>query len=431
MTHVLGAKAVEAAQSADRKLLKALLVGTFVSLGAVGAQPTDRGFDHDFATAWQEVASTYAYFDVKATRWSDIPLLYRADLAKVRSRNDFIGLLERVLDELYDPHAQLTVNTAASPRLVPSGADLWAEWRDEQAVITDVRAASDAERAAIRPGSIVVAIDGVPIAEAVSRRLGRSYPHSVAAARDWALRAVLAGTHDTARRLLLRTMSGAADRHVELPAGDQFSTAAATPITVTKLASGVAWIAFNDSLGDQEGVAALDQALLALRDASGLVIDLRNTPSGGNSSVARGILGRFVEHEMPYQKHLLPAEENETGVRRSWLELVSPRGAFVFQRPVAVLVGHWTGSMGEGLAIGFDATGSGTVIGTPMAGLLGATYHVTLPQSGIGLNLPAERLYHVNGTPREAFRPVVLVDVAQAGPDDDPVLAAALRLLGQ
>jgi carboxyl-terminal processing protease len=178
-------------------------------------------------------------------------------------------------------------------------------------------------------------------------------------------------------------------------------------------------------------VSAFDQALLALRDAPGLLIDLRNTPSGGNTGVARGILGRFVDREMPYQKHVLPSEELETGVRRSWLELVSPRGTFVFRHPVAVLVGPWTGSMGEGLAIGFDGTGRGTVVGTPMAGLLGATVHVTLPSTGIGLNLPAERLYHVNGTPREAFRPQVLVDVTRAGPDEDPVLEAALRVLAQ
>jgi carboxyl-terminal processing protease len=176
-------------------------------------------------------------------------------------------------------------------------------------------------------------------------------------------------------------------------------------------------------------VAAFDQALLALRDAPGLLIDLRNTPSGGNTSVARGILGRFVEREMPYQKHALPSEERETGIRRSWLELVSPRGPFAFQHPVVVLVGHWTGSMGEGLAIGFDGTGRGTVVGTPMAGLMGATYHVTLPNTGIGLNVPAERLYHVNGTPREAFRPAVLVDILQGGPNEDVVLAAALRIL--
>ena len=87
--------------------------------------------------------------------------------------------------------------------------------------------------------------------------------------------------------------------------------------------------------------------------------------------------------------------------------------------------------MGEGLAIGFDGTGRGTVIGTPMAGLLGATYRLTLPKTGIGVNVPAERLYHVRGTPREEFRPAVPVDLTGAGSEADPILTAALRFLAK
>jgi hypothetical protein len=87
--------------------------------------------------------------------------------------------------------------------------------------------------------------------------------------------------------------------------------------------------------------------------------------------------------------------------------------------------------MGEGLAIGLDATSGSTVIGTSMAALLGATNHVRLPRTGIGVNVPTERLYHVNGTPREAFQPKVLVDVARAINEQDPFVAAALRRLGE
>jgi carboxyl-terminal processing protease len=147
--------------------------------------------------------------------------------------------------------------------------------------------------------------------------------------------------------------------------------------------------------------------------------------------VAKGILGRFVGREQPYQKHVLPSEERDTGIRRSWLELVTPRGDFIYQRPVVVLVGRWTGSMGEGLAMGFDATGTGTVVGTAMAGLFGATFRIVLPRSGIGLNLPAERLYHVNGTPREAFLPKVLVDITRRDLGEDPIVEVALRVLAQ
>ena len=404
-----------------------LTFGVMAPLSLI-AQTQDE-FRQDFSAAWRETTATYAYFDTKATSWADVPKLYENDLQRVQTREEFVVLLEHVLDELYDPHAQLTVNVATSPRLIPSGADLWAEWRDGQAVITDVRAESDAQRAGIQPNDVVLSIDSSPIADVVVARLGRSYSHSVAAARDWALRAVLAGRHNTRR--LLRIRQDNAIREVELAARDQFGGQNAGPIRHSEIAPGIGYVRFNDSLGDNSAIQAFDRVLGDLRNTRGLIVDLRNTPSGGNAAVAKGILGRFVSREQPYQKHVLPSEERDTGVRRSWLELVTPRGDFIYQRPVVVLVGRWTGSMGEGLAMGFDATGTGTVVGTAMAGLVGATFRITLPHTGIGLNLPAERLHHINGTPREAFLPKVLVDVTRRDPGGDPFVEAALRVLAE
>jgi carboxyl-terminal processing protease len=85
--------------------------------------------------------------------------------------------------------------------------------------------------------------------------------------------------------------------------------------------------------------------------------------------------------------------------------------------------------MGEGLAMGFEATKAGTVVGTAMAGLVGATTRIVLPRTGIGISLPYERLYHVNGTPREAYQPPVVVDVAQVAPGRDPFVETALKVL--
>ena len=60
--------------------------------------------------------------------------------------------------------------------------------------------------------------------------------------------------------------------------------------------------------------------------------------------------------------------------------------------------------MGEGLAIGFHAMGA-AVEGSRMAGLLGAVYDERLPNSGLVVKLPVERLFAVDGTPREEFEP--------------------------
>ena len=46
-----------------------------------------------------------------------------------------------------------------------------------------------------------------------------------------------------------------------------------------------------------------------------------------------------------------------------------------------------------------------------MAGLNGAVFDMQLPNTGISLNYAAEKLFHLNGTPREDFVPPVFVDL--------------------
>ena len=69
------------------------------------------------------------------------------------------------------------------------------------------------------------------------------------------------------------------------------------------------------------------------------------------------------------------------------------------------MVGHWTGSMGEGIAIGFDGMKRAKITGTKMAGLLGAIYTFRAKETNIGYQIPAESMYHINGTPREDYIP--------------------------
>ena len=163
-------------------------------------------------------------------------------------------------------------------------------------------------------------------------------------------------------------------------------------------------IRFNDSLGEDATVAAFDAAMATARPGQPVVLDLTDTASGGNTVIARAIMGWFVDTPTAYQIHNLPAEERETGVPRQWIEQVLPRPGKRHRGSVTVRVGRWTGSMGEGLAVGMEGLGA-DVVGDRMAGLLGAIYDHRLPNSGLVIKLPTERLYAVDGTPRETFRP--------------------------
>src|SRR5262245_42393518 len=106
-------------------------IGFAVLLLPFGAGPADglaaplplaqQHYDEDFDVLFNEIGTSYAYFDKKTTDRAKVKALYRPRLRDVTTREEFIALLEAVLEELYDPHTHLNTNTASSPRLVPSG----------------------------------------------------------------------------------------------------------------------------------------------------------------------------------------------------------------------------------------------------------------------------------------------------------------------
>ncbi len=416
------------------RLLKVFVVACWIAAGVVFPRAgtaqvatadsvSAAAYLEDFDAAWTFIRDTYAYFDQKQTDWDRVRTLYQPRAAEVRNKREFVGVLEDVIEELYDPHAHLGVNTASSPRLVPSGTDLWAEWRGGRAVITAVRTNSEAERVGLRPGMEVLSIGSLPVREAVRDRLPTTLSAPDSAANDWALRAALAGRRNAPVRVAVR----AGDRREAFEFQPGLTDRPKAPLTARVLEGNIGYVRVHNALGDTALITAWDSALAVLRGTRGLVLDLRDTPSGGNTTVTRAILSRLISEERSYQRHELPAEKRRYGVRRIWVERVAPRGPFTYDKPVAALVGRWTGSMGEGLTIGLDGMQRAMVIGTPMAGLRGATYGTTLPHTGFEVRIPAERLYHVRGTPREEFVPSVRVQRGKAG--TDATLEAALEFL--
>ena len=359
----------------------------------------------DFSAFCEFVRDEYAYFDVKKTDWDAACKFHAPRATAAADRDAFIGVLERAMAELYDFHAHLGTNTRQSPRLVPTQSQIVGAWRDGKAWVEDVRSGSPAKAAGIRPGMQVLAVDGEPIEAAVKRIAPQMLSAPDPAAVAWALQLALAGHRD--RDLVKLTVRDEPEVRKSRTRELSFapvSTAQSEAPLAARMIGDVGYVRFNNSLGEDALVPAFDAALGQFAQARAVVLDLRDTPSGGVSSVARGIMGRFVGAVSPYQRHESIAEFRATGMRRIWVEYVAPREP-QFKGPVVVLVGHWTGSMGEGIAIGLNATRGAQVLGKPMAHLLGALDQLELPNSKIPVRVPAEKLFHVNGTAREAFMP--------------------------
>jgi carboxyl-terminal processing protease len=395
------------------------------------AQPlTQQQYREDFETFWTTIKQNYAYLDKKKTDWEKVRTYYLPAADTISSRNSFVLLLEKVFYELYDHHASLNTNTMESQRLVPSGTDVWAEYRNGKPLVIEVRPGFGAAQSGLKPGMELVRFNDLPVETAIQPFMPKCLKNPDPEAKNYALRVMLAGNHINPRKMTVRDGKQLVDIFPDA-AGSLLEHHDYTGLIESKLLNGgIGYIRINNCLGDNELIPLFDSVVTQYAGTKALILDMRETPGGGNTTVARAMLGRFITKEGFYQKHVLVSEETETGVKRSWVEIVSPRPS-PYGKTLVVLANHWTGSVGEGIVIGFDALKRAVVAGTPMAGLNGANYSFTLPHSHIGFSFPSEKIFHVNGTPREVFQPTLPVDVRLQRKNEDLILKAAVDYINR
>ncbi len=176
------------------------------------------------------------------------------------------------------------------------------------------------------------------------------------------MRLLLAGDHSTIRVITLKNKNGVKDYYPDRE-GMMLENIKYGEMVESKIINNIGYIRVSNFLFDNTIIPKFDSVLNKMMHTKALILDMRETPSGGNTSVARAILGRFIKSDHFYQKHEYYAEEKETGIKRSWEEIVSPRG-ITYTKPLVILADHWTGSIAEGITIGFDGMKRATVIGT-------------------------------------------------------------------
>ncbi|MHA7057080.1 S41 family peptidase [Aquimarina sp. M1] len=354
-------------------------------------------YQKDFDYYWKTVDQYFAYFDVQKTDWDEVRRIYQPTVDTIKNDDDFIRLLEMTNNELYNGHISLNTNLVSSTRLIPSGTDIWVSHKDNDFIITAIREGFPAEESGLRIGMKITAYNGVPISEAMKKYLPKSIKKHTNSIYEYAVNLLIAGTHNTKRSIYVNDSLTFNIENVKNDSQKELVTSKIIDNTI-------GYIKINNSLGNNNTIEAFDMVMNNLQNTSGIILDLRDTPGGGNTTVARAIMGWFSTKEIPYQRHSFPYEEKLYGIKRNTIELVSPRGKS-YEKPLVILSGRWTGSMGEGITIGFDGMNRAAIVGTEMAGLLGAIYNYTVTETGIGFQIPVEKLFHINGTPREKFRP--------------------------
>jgi len=375
------------------------------------APPSDITLEQDFDELWETLRDRYAFFEDKATDWERVRSLYRPKLADVGDDEEkWNRLLLAVTDELYDGHTHFSQPVPGLPRWPLS--DIYVEDAGQRAEIRALRDGSGAVDAGLAVGDEVLGIDGMTFGQAVALRMPRTLRGPDPEAKRWAINAAVGGNRDRDRKLHIRAKNGEV-REVLVP----FKPVSDRPaINHRRLADGFGYIAIT-TFGDNDAPKAFDAALDDLKDSPGLIVDARDN-GGGDTAVARPIMGRFIKERRAYALMRRRSGQGNS-LTDTWTEYVDPQGPFTYENPVVVLQNHWSGSMAEGFPMGMKDIGRAVTVGTETMGLGAAVFPLRLDRTGVTINYSAEPVYDVNGTPRWKLKPDVRTapgsDILSAG----------------
>lgn len=321
-----------------------------------------------FEKVWKEIEDRYYDPSFHGVDWQEVGRRYRPLVEAAKDDDEFYDLLKRMTGELHDAHTRFSTPTEWENRKKHEGVSLGflAEEIDSKEVVSYVRPGSDAARAGIVPGMIILTVDGRPMAERVEEaKAKRPRSSSDRADRIFLFREVFAGTLNSPVKLGLQRADGSTF--------EASLTRQVYPIRVgveaRVLPSGDAYIRFD---GFEPGInKQFRQALERHRSAPGLIIDLRNN-GGGTLGAVLPIAGYFLG-----KKTLFARDATRTGKPVSQFGglfklgpnlFAGKRGGQIYSGPVVILVKERTGSASEIFAAGMQEIGRARIVGSQSCG---------------------------------------------------------------
>ncbi len=407
--------------------MKKLFVSALLLLFTFKTQSQSNTIDRslikeDLKEILNDISKDYVYLNQKNTDLKCIEDHYSSKIEQINNIVDVVLFFEYLIAEFYDSHFILNTNTSYSYRLY---APVFLSYNEKnKPVISNLWQSQIDLISENILGSEILKFNGVPFDDAINAFPTSCNNKTAPETRKWIANKIVAGKYNEPRILTLKKQNGD-EFEFDL---DKMEFKNNSGFLNSRIENGIGIIRINNSLGQNTVISEFDWALEKLMDTEGLILDLRNTINGGNTYVARGIMSRFIDSELPYQKHLHPHEswDNQPEVVQSWVEYASPRGV-QYKKPVVILVGRWTASMGEGLTIGLEAMQRAAVVGTEMRRLAGEVFNYSLPNQTFGFSMPAIELFHANGTARERYIPHYYVK--QTSTEKDEILEKGILVL--
>lgn len=339
----------------------------------------ERAFDF----VWNTINEHYHDPGFNGTDWTAVGMRYRPLALAARDDETFWDALDRMTGELRDAHTRVESPSRVELRRRDESITLGFSFRvtGGRLVVTAVHPESDAWWAGVRPGMIMVSIAGEP-AEAAYAKLEADTRYD-STERSRRLRAV--------RRLMTGDLGSTVAFTFERADGTRFDAVLSRrKVTLRpteshrRLPSGFGYVRFTQWTlrMTSRALAGLDE----LREAPGLIIDLRGNPGGSVHAVNR-MLERFFTARTELGRSTTrtgkPVSLLFGAVEIVNLKTVIEGRADAYQGPVVILLDAGSASGSELFAGALQAAGRAKVVGEPSCGcLLGYLGYARIPGGG-------------------------------------------------
>jgi carboxyl-terminal processing protease len=358
-----------------RRLLGATLwTALTLTLAAQAPGPVDT-----FDAAWKIVRDTHFDPHMNGVDWDAVRTELRPKALAARDAGELRAVIRDMLGRLGQSHFALLPASADSSRERPedTSSDPGFDVRlaDGAMLVSRVDPSGPAAAAGVHTGWRVQAVDGVQVSQLLDK-LDAATPERLRIVEAWrAVENRLRGPAGTGASILFDRGDGTTtilsiarqpDHGEPVTIGNlptmYVRVWSAKPKTPSGGSAGV--IGFNVWMPVVD--ARFQQALDGMRDADGIVLDLRGNP-GGLAAMIMGISGHFVAERKPLG--VMKARDSELKFVAN-PRLVNGAGVRVdpFAGPVAILVDGLSGSATECFAGGMQSIGRARVFGQTSMG---------------------------------------------------------------
>jgi carboxyl-terminal processing protease len=309
-----------------------------------------------FEEIWGTINEKYYDQSFNGVNWRAVGDRYRPLVVQAKNDDEFYALLKKMVGELRDAHTRFHTPRERREREQLQAVSIGVSIFEVQGktVILSVEPESDASHAGVQPGMIVRSIDGRPIgerlAEAQSRVAGTSSDRAV---KLRVYRKVVEGEPGTFIKLGLERADGS---RVEVSLLRR-EVSDEPRVSWRRTTGGFGYIRLN--IWKSPVHKQFKSALESLKDAPGLILDLRGNPGGEAAEVVK-IATYFFNSRMPFGRFI-----SRTGRA---IELYTGRDDQAYKGGVVILVNEASGSGSELFSGVMQENGRAFVMGRQSCG---------------------------------------------------------------